>query len=744
MRNMKWNGKWISWMICLFLAVQMHAQRIIPQPTSITTNDAVLDIQNNIGISYDSDLFSEANYLMRIIEKWYASEIYLCGTRACNNYNITEISLSKLKYKDEELSEEGYELRINKKGVQITANSSQGIMHGIQSLRQLIIQQQIDNKNNLPHLIITDYPKFSHRGLLLDCSRHFFSVEVVKKYIDLLALYKMNTLHWHLTEDQGWRIAIDQYPKLTEISARRTEDNGLRYGGYYSKEDIKEIVAYAQKRHVQIIPEIEMPGHSLAALAAYPELSCTGGPFEVGTEWGVYKDIYCAGNEETFAFLENVLDEVMELFPSPYIHIGGDEAPTYNWERCPKCQKRIQEEGLKNEHELQGYFIKRMENYLQKHGKQIIGWDEILEGGISNKAIVQSWRGMEGGIEAAKHGNQAIMSPVSHCYLDYDLSAIDLERVYSFDPIPEELTADQQKYIIGGEVNMWTERVPHDDNLDSKVLPRLLAMSEVVWTYPEDRNYKQFFDRVQLQYPILAALDFNYGPENNAGKITHQTSKEAISVTLEPGNELLSLQYSIDDAKAQNYAQPILLKKDATIKVQAYKGNEAYGQAIEQKYEHHKALSADMSYEENANKWYLGGGPQGLVDGAIGSIKFNDGKWQGYWGKDLNVTVDLGKTTSISSIGMNFYQYINSWIFAPTLVEYYVSTDGKNFELVHSANAPIPEKKKGNLIERVEAKFSQKNVRYIKVFAKNKGKNPDWHDAAGADAWLFVDEIVVR
>lgn len=741
---MKWSGKLLAAIFTLLASVVGQAQTIMPQPLTWSTDEGILDIKNEIGITYDDDLESEAQYLMTLIEKWYPSEIYLCGTRSCNNLNITEFSLSRLKYHNDQLDKEGYELHIKKKGIDITANTDQGIMHGIQSLRQLMIQTQLDQKNELPYLKISDHPKFKHRGLLLDCARHFFSVEVLKKYIDLLALYKMNTLHWHLTEDQGWRIAIDAYPKLEETSAWRTEDNGLRYGGYYSKEDIEEVVAYASERHVQIIPEIEMPGHSLAALAAYPELSCTGGPFEVGTEWGVYKDIYCAGNEETFTFLEKVLDEVIELFPSPYIHIGGDEAPTYNWERCSKCQKRIADEGLKNEHELQGYFIKRMEKYLQKHGKQIIGWDEILEGGISNQAIVQSWRGMEGGIEAAKHGNQAIMSPVSHCYLDYDLTAIDLERVYSFDPIPEELSLEQQKYIIGGEVNMWTERVPHDDNLDSKVFPRLMAMSEVVWSYPTERNYNAFFNRVQEQYPILNEFDIKYGPENNAGKITHTTTKNNIEVKLTPGNTLLNLQYAVNNDSFQSYSTPISLNEDATIKLQAYKEDDKYGEPIEQSYKYHKALAADIDYVVNANKWYLGGGPKGLVDGAVGSLRFNDGKWQGYWGKDLDVTIDIGKTEEISYLGMNCYQYINSWIFAPTFVEYYISEDGKNFELVHTEHSPLSEKEKGNLIVTIDQTFSSKKARYIRVFAKNKGKNPEWHDAAGADAWLFVDEIVVK
>ena len=312
--------------------------------------------------------------------------------------------------------------------------------------------------------------------------------DFVKRYIDLLALYKMNVLHWHLTEDQGWRIAIDKYPKLTEVGAWRDDGQGGKYGGFYTKEDIREVIEYATERGITVVPEIELPGHSQAALAAYPQFSCTGGPFEVETEWGVFKEIYCAGNDSTFIFLEDVLSEVMELFPSEYIHIGGDEVPKYRWEHCEKCQRRIHIEGLYDEHELQSYFISRIGNFLATKERKMIGWDEILEGGLPEGATVQSWRGFDGAKTAVLSGHQAIVSPTSHAYFDYGLNDIDLEKVYEFNPIPEGISQKEEILVLGGECNMWSERAPQH-KVDSKVFPRMIAMSEVLWSGNDQKNF---------------------------------------------------------------------------------------------------------------------------------------------------------------------------------------------------------------------------------------------------------------
>lgn len=426
-----------------------------------------------------------------------------------------------------------HHIRIDRSGVEMSANTPEGIFNGIQSLLQLIHGNYIqDNATRLPFCEINDAPNFQWRGMHLDVCRHFFSPDEVKRYIDYLALYKMNTFHWHLTEDQGWRIEIKKYPKLTEIGAWRNGSmvghygdqtyDSVGYGGYYTQEQIKEIVAYAAERHITVVPEIEMPGHALAALTAYPVLSCSGGPFEVGKSWGVFDDVYCAGNDDVFTFLENVLDEVVALFPSTYIHIGGDECPKKRWKECAKCQQRITDEGLKDEHELQSYFIQRMERYLNGKGKKIIGWDEILEGGLAPNAAVMSWRGEEGGIAAATQDHFVVMSPGSPCYFDHfqhpdkenEPIAIGglntLESVYAYHPIPHELAEQKHLFILGAQANVWTEYINTFKQVEYMTLPRMAAMAEVLWTKPKQKEYSDFLKRLSVQVTILDSWGTNY------------------------------------------------------------------------------------------------------------------------------------------------------------------------------------------------------------------------------------------
>ncbi|MBD3288798.1 family 20 glycosylhydrolase, partial [candidate division KSB1 bacterium] len=385
----------------------------------------------------------------------------------------------------------------------------------------------------IPCVEIRDEPRFSWRGMHLDVCRHFMPVEFVKKYIDLLAMFKFNRFHWHLTEDQGWRIEIKKFPKLSKISAWRSETlvgharnkpeeyDGTPHGGFYTQEQIRDVVAYAKSRYIEVVPEIEMPGHSVAALAAYPEISCTGGPFEVAKKWGIFEDVYCAGKERTFQFLQGVLLEVIELFPYKYIHIGGDECPKARWKKCSDCQQRIKEEDLEDEAELQSYFIKRIEKFLQQKNRQIIGWDEILEGGLAPEATVMSWRGMKGGVEAARHGHDVIMTPTSHCYFDYYQADPDseplaiggylpLDTVYSFEPVPEELTEKEAQHVLGAQGNVWTEYMKTPDHVEYMIMPRMLALSEVVWSPEKLRNFEYFLSRVKLHLKRFDYADINY------------------------------------------------------------------------------------------------------------------------------------------------------------------------------------------------------------------------------------------
>lgn len=643
---------------------------------------------------------------------------------------------------------EAYQLKISQKSIEISGNSEIGLFWGLQSFKQLCFQYLDANtgQSQIPELSLKDQPKFEHRGMLLDVCRHFFNKEVVKKYIELLSYYKMNILHWHLTEDQGWRIEIDGYPRLTEISAWRKDSSGEKYGGFYSKKDIREIVQYAIDRNITIIPEIELPGHSQAAIAAYPHLSCTGDSVNVVNDWGVFKEIYCAGNDSTFIFIENVLLEVMDLFPSKYIHIGGDEAPKYRWEHCAKCQNRIREEELKDEHELQSYFITRIEKFLNKNGRDLIGWDEILEGGLSPNATVQSWRGMEHGKTAAEQDHKVIMSPTSHSYFDYDLSSIDLQKVYSFDPIPENLDISKHRFILGGECNLWSEHIPNEKNLDSKVFPRILAMSEVLWNYPQERNFDLFYQRVQDQYPFLKSKNVEYGLESVSAAINPWYLKGKTKIDLQPGLPNLELSFRKNNSDPfLNYQRPIPLNFSGILQVQAKKNDKNYGPILNQEIKAHKALNSKPSYSSHYNAWYDAGGDRALVNGFLGSLNFRDGNWQGFFGEDLEIILELDSKTTLSDVWLNFYQYNNAWIFLPLKVQVFSSLDGKVWEKQAQKKLEDKSKIRGKFIEPVHLLiYPETDTKFLKLKVKNLGIVPNWHEAAGSKAWIFIDEIIVH
>jgi len=492
---------------------------------------------------------------------------------------------------DAALGEEGYRLEITPRGGRLVAPTAHGLFNGVQTIRQLLpagrvfeteraadgtFTARLDRK--LPCLTIVDRPRYRWRGMLLDCCRHFMEPETVKRCIDLLAYHKMNVLHWHLTEDQGWRLAIEKYPRLAEVGAWRGT-GAERYGGFYTQEQVREIVAYAAARHVTVVPEIEMPGHARAALAAHPELSCTGGPFEVGTRWGVYKDVYCAGNDEVFRFLEDVLDEVLQLFPSEYIHIGGDECPKERWRECPRCQERIRAEGLADEDELQSWFIRRIEAYLNGKGRRLIGWDEILEGGLAPNATVQSWRGMDGAVAAAKAGHDVISSPVTHCYFDYPqlpdptrpawMGLISWERTYSFEPTPPELTPEEARHVLGAEGNVWTERIPQE-RVERMLFPRLAALAEVTWSPARLRNWDDFFTRMKRHFTRLDTLGVDYfipPPRcSNPATVFTDRLEVALDCPLEEGEIRYTLDGSEPGPGSPVYVRPIPLEETTLVR----------------------------------------------------------------------------------------------------------------------------------------------------------------------------------
>ena len=672
---------------------------------------------------------------------------------------------------------EGYKLEVTPKAVFIRAQTAAGAFYAVQTLRQLFppefngtrssdgFESPDDAKKwTAPACLIEDAPRFSYRGLHLDVGRHFFPVSFVKKYIDLLAAHKLNTFHWHLTEDQGWRIEIKKYPKLHSVAACRKETlvghysdqpqrfDGKEYCGYYTQEEVKEVVEYAKKRFVTIIPEIEMPGHSLAALAAYPELGCTGGPYETGTYWGVFGDVFCAGNERTFQFLDDVLSEVCALFPGTYVHVGGDECPKSRWETCPKCQKRMKEEGLKDGHELQSYFIHRAETMLAKHGKKLIGWDEILEGGLAPTATVMSWRGTEGGIAAAKAHHDVIMTPGSHVYYNFYQSdpvteplAIggytSLEKAYSYEPVPEELGAEEAKYILGAQANLWTEYIQTPDLAEYMAYPRVCALAEVVWTVKEKRNWPDFARRIRTHFARLDALKVNYA--KSYFDVTSSFSGGKIALVTLDGS--LEIRYTTDgkepSATSRVYAGPVGISKNTTVKAAVFQRDKQMGKVLTVEYLVHKASGKPYTMPRIPDQ-YTGGEQYALTNGVTGNIK-TWGSWVGLVNHDIDPVIDLGVPTAFSRITTHFVNSKVSWIYPPRSVEVYGSADGQNFNLLARQDVPA-ETMRGISVETVRLETPGAEARYLKFVAKTFGVIPEGEAGAGNGAWLFVDEVIVE
>ncbi len=702
---------------------------IFPKPkTIIYKQNQGFQIESQITILSDS-IFSMQKTLLQN----YLGEMRIAATDIKNN--TAQIHLS---YKPA-LKPEEYHIFCQNNLIQIQASNKIGMLHGIQTARQVILQQIINKEKSIPAFQIFDEPQFSWRGMMLDCSRHFMEVNFIKKYIDLLALYKINRFHWHLTDDQGWRVEIKKYPKLTEKGAYRWQE-GQRYGGYYTQNQIRDILAYADMRGIIVVPEIEMPGHSQAALASYPELSCTGGPFEVQTEWGVFKDIFCAGEEKSFVFLEDVLTEITDLFPSPYIHVGADEVPKFRWENCTKCQNRIKEEKLKDEHELQAYFLSRIGKFLKSKGKQMIGWDEIMEGGLNKDIIVQSWRGFEGAIQATKDGNAAIVSPTSHAYFDYGIHEIDLEKVYSFHPVPAELNQNEASLILGGSCNLWSERATQNQ-VDGKVFPRLIAMASTLWSGDKKSDFRDFQKNLQHHYPLLDFLEVKYGPESVYTQIDVSGSKGYdYRVKIIQKDPAIKVQYQCNQQRKKVYKNPISIQDSTKLHLSFYRNTKELGYGIEQTFVPHLAVGKNFQYKHPISSSLYAGQ---LNDGKLGSIAFKDGNWQGTWGEPIEIEIDLERLSSFSQVQIHFLQYINAWIFLPTEVKIAWAGEDKIFKdslsLIHS----IPIDQKGEFIHCFQTKGEFK-ARYLKINAYSIGNCPAWHDAAGSKSWLFVDECIIK
>ncbi len=676
--------------------------------------------------------------------------------------------------------EEGYILDVKPAAIIIRAKTAAGAFYAIQTLRQLFpaeinklpLPPKTKSKGaarpeglkwSAPGCLIQDAPRFPYRGLHLDVSRHFFPVDFIKKYIDILAFHKLNTFHWHLTDDQGWRIEIKKYPKLQSIAACRKETlvghysdrpikyDGKKYCGYYTQEEVKDVVEYARQRFVTILPEIEMPGHALAALSAYPELGCGKGPYEAATKWGVFDDVFCP-TEATFQFLDDVLGEVCALFPGTYFHIGGDECPKKSWEQSEFCQQLMKKEGLKNEHELQSYFIRRAEAMLSKRGKKLIGWDEILEGGLAPSATVMSWRGIEGGIAAAKAGHDAIMTPTNFCYLDYYQSdpvsepvaiggLLPLEKVYSYEPVPAELTAEEAKHILGTQANLWTEYIPDGAKVEYMVYPRACAIAEVAWSGKERKNWKDFTKRLKSHFVRLDALGVNYA--KSYFDVTASFSKGKVTLTtLDPG---MRIKYTMNgkdpSGKAKMYAAPLSITENTTIKAAVFQEDKQIGNIRTVEYLVHKASGKSYKMTKTPDK-YNGGDQFGLTNGVTGAIK-TWGNWVGLVNTDIDPVIDFGTATQFDRVTTHFMYNTPSQVYAPRSIEVHGSNDGKTFTLLAKQDIDA-DKLNGFAIETVKLETKKAKYRYLKFVAKTFGLVPQGANGAGNGSWLFVDEIIVE
>lgn len=734
---------------------------ILPWPAEI------LERKGNFNTSGELNIFTTKEALISGVQ------LFIDQIKTTSEINVkivkTEEEANMLLIHAPELKNAQYHLDITGQKIRIRSNDALGVFYASQSLMQLFPagifgnHRSIGKNISLPCLWINDYPRFEYRGMHLDVCRHFFPKEFIKKYIDYIAMHKMNYFHWHLTEDQGWRIEIKKYPRLTQIGSTRKATlvgsyndmphryDSTEYKGFYTQDDIREIVEYASKRYITIVPEIEMPGHALAALASYPELSCSGKQLEVATIWGVFDDVYCA-KESTFEFLENVLTEVMELFPGPYIHIGGDECPKDRWKSCEHCQALMKKEGLKSEEELQSYFIRRIEKFINSKGKRIIGWDEILEGGLAPNATVMSWRGVKGGIEAAREHHNVIMTPGGYCYFDHYQSLslnepvaiggyTSVMKVYEFEPVPAELNADEARYIIGAQGNVWTEYILDGPHVEYMSLPRMSALSEVVWSPTGKKDKADFKKRLTQHMLRLKEMKANFATHIfDPEIITRPSGQGNLEITLIPAQQSDIIRYAFNRAPGpddQVYEKPVILSSSGSFQFQST--GAVNGSLLSVNFEKSASLGAKIELKENPSEKYPGSdGASTLVNGLRGGKRFNGQNWLGFSGKNMEATIDLGQSKEFNEIAVGTIVNKGAWIQPPRNLSVFVSEDGSKYDKVYDQAAIIDAQ---NL---VTAHISKRKARYVKVILENYGKIPVGDPGAGNPAWMFTDEILIR
>jgi hexosaminidase len=745
---------------------------LIPLPNEITTSSGKLILQDKVTLSMPSEIQSSILFD-------YFKDVLKNTTIKPEKIVDSSEALIKLTI-DNSISDEEYNLDISSESIEIKSNSTgAGFFYGLQTLIQLMPVEIHDasaehniSKIELPIVSINDAPRFPYRGAMMDVARNFLPKETVLKFIDLMAIYKLNRLHMHLTDDQGWRIEIKKYPKLTEVGSYRSQTqvghsdyywprryDGIEQSGFYTQEDIREIVQYASDRFITVIPEIEMPGHTSASLAAYPWLSCgLGKDYVVRDYFDIFDEVYCP-KETTFEFLENVLSEVIDLFPSHYIHIGGDECPKKAWKVCPDCQALIKKEGLKDEDELQSWFIHRIEEFVNSRGRDIIGWDEILEGGLAPNATVMSWRGEEGGIIAAKQKHNVIMSPGETCYFDFYQEDpefaplamkgfLPLDSVYGYDPLPAELTEEEQSYIIGVQANIWGEYIQTTDYFEYMTFPRLLAMAEVQWTQPENKNFDEFAHRLAENFKRLDYYGVNASRNFFDVNITGAWSveKNSYEVTLKTFSPNTKIYYSINDsivtALSSLYVNPIRLEKDATVYAVVYKDGVAQGTITKKSFAVNKAtgttyVSTPEPILENVNEGF------GLTDGYRGYAK-NVRRWVRYRNDAVQIDVTLHAPETISTVSTSFVWRPVNYTWPARKIIIYTSVDGETYKEVATKEFVYDLSPTKGTRYPVSIPFDEVEAKYVRLEISSWGEIPEGFYRAGEQSKTGLDEIEIH
>lgn len=760
---------------CLFLMIHFAifaqpANYIIPKPFFAEEKAGVFEFSNCTQLQYSSKDIKLKNALSPLIKKLSkAAGILLSQKVACKNKSLFVVAIDSSI-----VNNEGYELSIEPKKIMLKAKSTTGIFYGVQSIIQLLpeaVEKDSLQKNitwQVPCITIKDMPRFGYRGVMLDVARHYMPISFLQKLIDLLAMQKMNRLHLHLTDSQGWRFESKKYPKLTQIGAYRkgtaltttydynSRPNDTLYGGFYTQQQLRALVKYAQAKFITIVPEIEMPAHSRSALASYPNLACLDSAGKAFPYPQQVQDEYCT-KDETFTFLNDILSEVMDVFPSEYIHVAGDEAGKANWKKCKYDQQRMKEEGLKDVDELQSYFIKRIERFVNSKGRRVIGWDEILQGGLAPNATVMSWTGIEGGITAAKQHHNVVMTPGEFCYFDHYQSAAPgepvafaglttLAKVYSYDPVPAELTAEEAKYIQGTQGNLWTEYIPLPAKAEYMIFPRAVALAEVAWTPVANKNYDDFVSRIIPYFKRLNTYNVNYSRHLFDIKLQTSLDSSGHSAAVISGvTNGYQVRYTMDGTTPTEhspvYTKPLTILQNGTLTAAVLQDGIVLDQ-LKKAFNLHKGMGKPITLQTPPSNSYNKGGNNAWVNGSLGNDqRFQDDEWLGWNGIAFDGTIDLGTPTSTHSLQTRFFHKPSSWIWVAKKLTVQTSDDGKIFTTVAEEDVPIPTEE-GAMPFNIS--WPETKARFIRIIATPHGIIEAGNTGAGDQSWLFVDEVVVE